>query len=229
MRTRSITVYVVLSILLLGANVFAQNGQIAPNLLLSESQFRYQYQMEEDFTLPVIDYFLYPSVQAVKAQYQLENQEIILVQEIIFLCDDQNDDSWQIVLTSVGEFWYHIIDQVVITDISTVIAGSRSARIRGSGCVPSAQHPQILFYLPTCFREISPGRFDGIIDAWASSVIPGLRAWDGPGYENWWNYHTCSGSRSQIVGKQVQTRWFWANFSCLNYLICYLVEALITW
>lgn len=229
MKIKGITVYVVLSVLLLGANVYAQNEQVVSNSLTGEAQFRYQCQAEEDFTSPGINYSLYPSVQAVKALYQLEDQEIILVQEIIFLHDNQEDDPWQIVVTSLGEFWYHIIDQEVLTDISVIIASSRQARIRGSGCVPSPQHPQILFYLPTCFREISPGRFDGIIDAWASSVIPGLRAWDGPGYENWWNYHSCSDNRSQLVGKQVQTRWFWANFSCLNYLVGYLVEALITW
>ncbi|MBU1889877.1 hypothetical protein KJ782_00100, partial [Patescibacteria group bacterium] len=135
-------------------------------------------------------------------------------------------DSAEVVVTEDRWYYKSLIDESFSTSPSS-LTRTTEMDIYGNNVKMLTWHKycwsiewSITFYLPACFHEISIGRFDGILDAWAPrpNCSPwcngGLCAlymcgdtWNGAGYLDWWNYDTCDTDWSKKVAKIVQKRW----------------------
>lgn len=195
----------------------------------------------------------HPAAVAATQKYGINPNDILAVQRVVALRNGIPVDSADVVVTE-GQWYYSSLTDgslsdsppqgfALLTEID--IYGSDVEMVRWAS-VCWKIHWAVTFYLPVCFYELWPNRFDGIVDAWAP--IPccdplycngGLCAlyqcgcaWNGPGYLEWWNFHqSCSDPRaSKKVGKIVQKRWLHTWQLCYhlsNQQIARLVRARI--
>lgn len=169
-----------------------------------------------------------PAVDAVMASFGKSRNEIIAVQRMVMLENGTPIDSVAAVITDKDDWYYYrLADGTLSTELPESKARTTEMNIYGTNVELLEWHAYcwslewgITFYLPVCFHEVSPGRFDGILDAWAPNPScswncnGGLcalyqcgSAWNGAGYNGWWNYHSCSQGWSKKVAKIVQKRW----------------------
>ncbi len=189
----------------------------------------------------------HPAARAVMGAFSLMDTDILAVQKMVFLKEEVPFDSVQAVITD--DQWYYVtfangaVSKAAPAGFSLAteidVYGSYVEKVAGWYC--GNYEWAVTFYLPVCFHETSPGRFDGILDAWAPTpncsacnggwCIGGACgiAWDGPGYQGWWDYHTCRQSWSKKVGKLVQKRWLytWRNCGYPDWQIASWVRARI--
>lgn len=179
-------------------------------------------------------------------KFRLNPSDVIAVQRVVMLSNGVPIDSAEVVVTEKQWYYKSLVDESfsqsppslpLTTEID--IYGSYVESVSGWHC--GNLEWVVTFYLPVCFHEISPGRFDGIIDAWAPNppcnqcnggwCIGYLcgSAWDGAGYLGWWDYNTCSPTWSRKVGKLVQKRWLytWRNCGYPDWQIASWVRARI--
>ncbi|MBU1075535.1 hypothetical protein KJ733_03400 [Patescibacteria group bacterium] len=164
------------------------------------------------------------------ANFNKSRSEIIAVQRMVMLENGAPIDSVEAVITDKDDWYYYrLVDGTLSTELPESKARTTEIDIYGSGIKRVGVNAfwcwndewVVTFYLPVCFHEISAGRFDGILDAWAPNPACAWNcnggmcalyqcgsAWDGAGYNGWWNFETCSTDHwSKKVGKQVQKRW----------------------
>jgi len=176
----------------------------------------------------------HPAAQQVMREYSVIPEDIIAVQMMVWNPDSHDPDTVFAVVTD--DQWFYV-DQTY-QSVSRSTPDSNTALTReidvygyyvhnvGSWWCPSS-HWVVDFLMPVCFHELpeGSGKFDGILDAWAPDPPCGQynggwcagylcgSAWDGPGYQQWWNFQDCSPWWSRRVGKIVQKRWLftWRN------------------
>ncbi|MCH7492959.1 hypothetical protein IID19_05260 [Patescibacteria group bacterium] len=175
----------------------------------------------------------HPAAQTIIKELGVLPEEIIAVQMMVWSPDSPAADTVFAVVTD--KQWYYVdpsdlslrksasVPKALTTEVD--IYGSSVENV-GGWCVWSEW--VVVFYLPVCFYELTPHQFDGILDAWAPNppcdqYNGGIcaawlcgSAWDGPGYDGWYNYHTCQQidyRASTKAGKLVQKRWIytWRN------------------
>lgn len=188
----------------------------------------------------------HPAAKEAMEAFGLAAGDILAVQKVVFLNGGTPFDSVQAVVTE--EQWYCVRFDGVAEKASPEefvqareidIYGSYIERVAGWYC--GNQEWVVTFYLPVCFYEDdrARGHFDGILDTWAPNPNCNTcnggwcvgylcgSAWDGPGYNGWWNFNTCRDRWSRKVGKQVQRRWLytWRNCGYPDWQIASLVRA----
>jgi hypothetical protein len=162
-------------------------------------------------------------------KFSLASSDILAVQRVVALDNGMPIDSADVVVTEKQWYYSSLTTGELTSQPPGEFALTTEMDIYGSGVelVAWSQecwniHWAVTFYMPVCFYELWPGRFDGIVDAWAPrpNCSPWCNgglcalymcgdAWDGAGNLQWWNFHqSCSDSRaSKKVGKIVQKRW----------------------
>jgi hypothetical protein len=181
---------------------------------------------------PVPPAWTHPVAGEAMRKFGLASSDILAVQRVVALENGVPIDSADVVVTDKQWYYSSLTDGRLTSTPPSRFAMTREIDIYGitvesvSGWMCANLEWVVTFYLPVCFHEISPGRFDGIVDAWAPNppcnqcnggwCIGNLcgSAWDGPGYNSWWDYNTCGQSWSRKVGKLVQKRWLYTWRNC---------------
>lgn len=175
--------------------------------------------------------WMHPLASEAAEKFGISTLDVLAVQRVVMLSNGIPIDSADVVVTDDQWYYKSLVDHSFSTSPESIpfttemdIYGSNIESVSGWLC--SNLEWVVTFYLPVCFHEISPGRFDGIIDSWApnpncSSCNGGWcignacgSAWDGAGYLGWWDYHTCSSTWTQKAGKLVQKRWLYTWRNC---------------
>lgn len=196
-----------------------------------------------------------PAALAIVEEYDVDPSEIAQVAWVQPIDNGVSLEEIEIVTLEDGTAYYYFPRDGSTSDSEPpALTWTNEHRERGTGITnvrgwcTSAEWVVRFPILPTCFKEISPGRFEGIDDAWASGpnchfgcypICAGGQcgpAWDGYGYNDWWGFAGCSGRDSSWTtdaGKMVQKRWYYSWHDCRNNKsdsqIAYMVERLIHW
>ncbi len=174
----------------------------------------------------------HPAAQTIIKEFGVQPEEIVAVQMMVWSPDSPAADTVFAVVTDKQWYYVNPSDMSIRKFVPTKTALTTEVDIYGYyvdnvGSIYFCQASEwvVDFLMPVCFHEISPGIFDGIIDAWApyppcgqynggwcAAYLCGI-AWEGYGYQNWYNFHDCGGTWSRKVGKPVQKRWIytWRN------------------
>jgi hypothetical protein len=191
-----------------------------------------------------------PAARAVISRLAVSPEEVQAVEMMVLHPESELPDTVFVVITD--DQWYYVRsgDPSPLEPGFAAAAMTSEIDVYGSGLVNIGSRfcPKsewiVVFYLPVCFYELDPHRFDGILDAWAPNppcdryqggFCAGLKcgpAWDGPGYLGWYNYHSCwqiDHRASTEVGKLVQKRWLytWRNAGRSDAQIAHSVRARI--
>ena len=202
-----------------------------------------------------------PAAQAVVTDYGVNPRDIAQVAWVQPIASDRTPlEEIEIVTLDNGERYYYFPEDESTSDTEPPsLLWTNARRERGTsmtnvrGSCWSAEYVVRFPTLPTCFREISPGRIDGIDDAWAylgaycpwwcvnsdCLICSGYQcgpAWDGGGMYGWWKFSTGCGGRdaswTNDAGKMVQKRWV-VGRGCCNFdsqsTLANSVERLIHW
>lgn len=174
----------------------------------------------------------HPAAQTIIKEFGVQPEEVVAVQMMVWSPDSPAADTAFAVVTDKQWYYVNPSDLTVRKSAPTKTALTTEIDIYGYyvdnvGSIYICQYSEwvVDFLMPVCFHEISPGVFDGIIDAWAPNPPCGQYnggwcafyqcgiAWDGPGYQGWYDFHDCGGNWSRKVGKLVQKRWIytWRN------------------
>ena len=180
-----------------------------------------------------------PLAQEAIAKFGLKPDDILAVQHVVALRNEVPLGSTDVVVTNAQ--WYYaspgsgtVSDRPPwnpedLTEMDVYGSGVQLV-VDAWNCFQDEW--VVTFYLPVCFYEISAGRFDGILDAWANTPYcnwgcnggpcAGFQCgpawnWNQPGYTGWWNFRDCNTQASGKVGKQIQKRWLYTWRSCYGY------------
>lgn len=206
----------------------------------------------------------WPAAEAVIADYGIRRSDIAQVAWIQPIDSDGTSlEEIEIVTMDNGQTYYYFPgDESTTDEVPPSLLWTNERRERGTGMTryqgscTSSEWAVRFPTLPTCFKEIAPGRFDGIDDAWAGppncswychpscaygACGPAWEATDANpegdhGYMGWRGFAGCSGrdaTWTTDAGKMVQKRWYYSWNGCLanktDSQIANMVERLIHW